>query len=725
MGQHGGAWDGASMAGRSGAAPVVAPRPVLHAVGPQAVWVPPGQVLNVAGHRIPGGMFYTGRGLRDARGGSEPALIDPGLPVDPARPDWDGSNLPYWPSYATIPPGARAAYLAWLADGRRYPRAPIGYVFLFFYGLERRVLSDLKHDGTVRYELATIAVEVRRLLGIYGESRSFRSYATDFLTVLDLVGDGSGSITVPDEPPPAVGDCWSPPIALRIGLGCFARDGEPVPVEWARTWAWFHPSIYARTPQERCPDEFRELFAIRYAERFGAGIVLGAGGRQLTSEYDPASAGIGKVTVRMRAPDVLEEPSASARLRDLVGSVTNDLDAYSRWVGRNPDKRGSFAEAALLPGELLAGRAGQVAPLRDWCEENVERGVIDAADLLRFWGPVTPGKATKAESVGLVQLLGRLGFGVEPDVRMGGPTLAEGPAVLFRCGPDAPASARPPYLAVTLLLHLAVAVSQADGEVSAAEHEHLVGHVRQAFQLTAAETDRLAAHTRWLTATGVKLTGLKRRLAGLDAATKRDIAEFAVSVAAVDGVVSPGEVATLTKIYKLLDLDGGDVFGRLHDAVSGPVVVRERAPVDDEHLLPPRPARRPASPMTRTGFALDDAAIAAKLADTASVSALLATIFVEDEPQDAAPGKPADPPQPAVAAVDGLDAAHSRLIRLLAAKPSWSRLEFDRLAAECGLLPAGALDVLNEAALDRLGDTVVDGDETLDVNTEILEGLLA
>ncbi|MFG2045224.1 TerB N-terminal domain-containing protein [Dactylosporangium sp. NPDC048998] len=633
-------------------------------------------------------------------------------------------NLPYWPSYAQILPGARAAYLAWLADGRRYPRAPIGYVFLYFYGLERRVLSDLKHDGTVRYELAAIATEVRRLLGIYGESRSFRSYATDFLAVLDLVGDGSGTISVPDGPPPTTGDRWSPPITLRLGLGGYARDGEPVPAEWAHAWAWFHPSIYARTPQERCPDEFRELFTIRYVERFGAGITLGAAGQQLTSEYSPASAGIGKVTVKLQVPDVLEEPSASARLRDLVGSVTNDLDAYGRWVGRNPDKRGSFAEAALLPAELLAGRTGQVAPLRRWCEENVERGIVDAADLLRFWESATPGKATKAESVGLVQLLGRLGFGVEPDVRMGGPPLAEGPAVLFRCGPDAPASARPPYLAVTLLLHLAVAVSQADGEVSAAEHEHLVGHVRQAFQLTAAETDRLAAHIRWLTATGVKLTGLKRRLAGLDAATKRDIAEFAVSVAAVDGVVSPAEVTTLTKIYKLLDLDGRDVFGRLHDAVSGPVVVRERVPVDDEHLLPPRPV----SPATRTGFVLDDAAIAAKLADTASVSALLATIFVEDDPQDGAPDKPATPPvlpQPTVAPVDGLDAAHSRLIRLLAAKPSWSRPEFDRLAAECGLLPAGALDVLNEAALDRLGDTVVDGDETLDVNTEILEGLLA
>ncbi len=718
-------------------------KPTVHAVGPRAVWVPPGQALNVAGYRIPGGLFYTGQGLMSSRGGTEPALIDESLRIDRSRPDWDGSSLSYWPSYATISPGARAAYLAWLSDGRRYPQAPIGYVFLFFYGLERRVLSDMAHDGTVRPELPAIRAEVHRLLDIYRTNRSFQSYARDFVTALDLLGDGRGQASVPADPPPAVGDRWAVPIALRLGLGWFARTGEPVPAGWARSWAWFHPTVYSRTPQERCPAEFDQLFAIRYAERFGDGMVVRSGGRLLTSTYRPASSGIGQATLTLDVPDVFEDEPSSSRLRDLVDSVTNDLDAYSRWVGRNPDKRGSFAEAALLPAELLAGRTGQLAPLRDWCDARLAQGgpaVVDAGELLGLWHTTTPGKATKAESVGLTQLLGRLGIGIEPDVRLSGPTLSAGPAVLFRLGLDAPTSARPPYLAVTLLIHLALAVSQADGEVSAAEQEHLLRHVRRTFQLTAAEITRLEAHVRWLTETGVKLTGLKRRLSVLDVSTKRSIGEFAVSVAAVDGVVTPDEVTTLTKIYRLLELGTVDVFSRLHDAVTtptvdGPVVVRERAPVVDEHLLPARPA----DPEDRHGLALDDAVIAAKLAETAAVSALLAAIFVEDEAavettRKTAPewsggrhrspetGDGATPSSEAP--VDGLDRAHSSLIRMLAARPVWKRAEFDRLAAECGLLPAGALEVLNEAALDRLDDIVIDGDEELEVNTAILEGLL-
>ena len=52
--------------------------------------------------------------------------------------------MTYWPSYSEISSAARTAYVDWLASGRR-PGAHIGYVFLFFYGIERRVLVDAMH----------------------------------------------------------------------------------------------------------------------------------------------------------------------------------------------------------------------------------------------------------------------------------------------------------------------------------------------------------------------------------------------------------------------------------------------------------------------------------------------------------------------------------------------------------------------------------------------------
>ncbi|MEN1436945.1 TerB N-terminal domain-containing protein, partial [Pseudomonas aeruginosa] len=84
----------------------------------------------------------------------------------------------YWPSYDNITTEARRAYLQWLSSGRKAPHANIGYVFLFFYGLERRAFVDAKTNQAAAAEIPSIIAEVERLLSIYDENHSFNTYAS-------------------------------------------------------------------------------------------------------------------------------------------------------------------------------------------------------------------------------------------------------------------------------------------------------------------------------------------------------------------------------------------------------------------------------------------------------------------------------------------------------------------------------------------------------------------
>jgi hypothetical protein len=61
--------------------------------------------------------------------------INPKLPISSAQADVRGNSMPYWPSYASITPFARRAFLEWMAGGRKDPAYGISYVFLFLYGL--------------------------------------------------------------------------------------------------------------------------------------------------------------------------------------------------------------------------------------------------------------------------------------------------------------------------------------------------------------------------------------------------------------------------------------------------------------------------------------------------------------------------------------------------------------------------------------------------------------
>lgn len=269
-------------------------------------------------------------------------------------------------------------------------------------------------------------------------------------------------------------------------------------------------------------------------------------------------------------------------------------------------------------------------------------------------------------------------------------------------------------------------------------------HLRSALLLSGAEQRRLEAHLRWLVASGVKLTGLKKRLGALDAAQRTAIGEFLITVATADGVISPEEVTTLTTIYKRLGLDPDTVPGLLHRQLAQDLQPGH-GPTPGIDLVTVRPTRRrspgfaipttsPLSPAQSPGrtvrVELDEDAIATKLAETALVSALLAEIFTEDDPPSPAArevGGRSDGTGRAASAgspIGGLDAAHSDLLRALATQRRWSQAGYAALAEWFGLLPAGALDVLNDAALETCGEVVAEGDEDIELNDDVLRELL-
>ncbi|MDO9485385.1 MAG: TerB N-terminal domain-containing protein [Actinomycetota bacterium] len=687
-----------------------------------AQWLGPGQTVQFGKRTLPGGMLYIGTSLFAQNGYStEPALINPRLPVDDKRPDWGARTASYWPSYDSITPQARSAYLQWLAGGRQQPDAPITWAFLFFYGLERRVLIDAAAHPTSEAELGAIRAEVQRLLGIYRGNNSFRRYAGSFL---ELLNSADGDYEPGNPPNTIVADTWKHFDAVAKAVGYFSKNAIPVPATWALAWIRVNPEILLRTPATRCPQEFGTLFELRYQDAYGDGIIVKPGKRrQHGAVYQAASSGIGFTSTSSELPDVVSQAAARHALEPIVESCTADLDSFSRYLGRNPNTRGTLPAVALLPPELVPPEASGLADLDKFLRDHTsaEPTIVYADDLIALW-PTTSGTLAKADAVSLAQLLGTRGVGIEPDVRFGGPVPASGSqVVLFRLERGGPTTPSPEYAAATLLMHLAALVTSADGQVTDDEVEHLRAHVERTLGLNHSENSRIHAHFRWLLTGKLKLTGLTKRLAVLTDDQRSAIGALVVNLAVIDGRVDPGEVSALTGIYKFLGLDPTTVFSSVHAAsttsapADQPVTVRPSTPGAPGYQVPsPRP--EPGVPLK-----LDEQAIAAKLVETAEVSALLSSIFVDET---AASPAPVAAPISDVPLVPGLDAAHSQLLRQLALQDEWSRAELDALCNQLGLLPDGALDTLNEAAYELVGDPVVTDNDLLTINADVAEGML-
>ncbi|MDY7093092.1 MAG: TerB N-terminal domain-containing protein [Acidobacteriota bacterium] len=698
---------------------------------PGECWQPPGRAVRVAGFDLPDGMVYVGEGLleADARWNTEPALIHPKLSLDRNHPDLTGESLPYWPSYRELTPAARAGYLGWLAGGRKAPQAPIGFVFLFFYGLERRLLVDPPILGLTEAEGSALRREIARLLEIYGNSSSFSGYASSLLAYLEAETDQALVSRSPGFGGPSAGVL---PTDAALALGHLAVARAPIPPDWALAWLRGSPTVSLRTPVRRCWDLFRILFRIRYAKTFGDGLILRPNKTRLELSYYPASEGIEHRTRKLDLPDVNCLSAPLRKLADLAESVTSELDSYSRWLSRRQDGDSPLHGLALLPAELTEEvQEARLDELKQWLEAQLEEGstvLPGPKPLIRWWPTKHEDRMLKKETTGLSQLLERLGVGLEPDVRFAGPMLKAGaPVVLFRQNETMGATPSKEYVNATLLLHLASTVAAADGEIGAAEEEHLEGQLEEAFQLAAGERHRLRAHLKWLLAAPPGFAGIKKRTQKLSDSQRHELAMLCVTIAGADGRIDSEEVKILEKIYSLLGLDRQDVFSDLHQLTAGspaaeePVTVR---PADSREIGFALP--QPASPEDQGGFRLDPERVRQRMRESEESSRLLAEIFSEEEDEEVA-AEPANPTATAGTAgpsVAGLDPAHQSLLEALPSEQELPLGEFERLAEDLGLLANSALDVVNEAALDLCDEPLLEGEDPLEINPYALKEML-
>ena len=181
-------------------------------------WVPKGQSVTIAGRTIYG-MVYVGSPPQIGSsyyGESCRAYIDPSLSVARVGSNRNGDGMSYWPGYSNIPAVCRATYLDWLAGGRQDGTINPGYMFLFFYGLERRFLVEQPTDD----EKQEIIAEVERLKALFSHNYSAQRYLGEFLDIARIMA--MGGISLDDATlKQAIFEnrSWDLPFSLKFALG--------------------------------------------------------------------------------------------------------------------------------------------------------------------------------------------------------------------------------------------------------------------------------------------------------------------------------------------------------------------------------------------------------------------------------------------------------------------------------------------------------------------------
>ena len=334
------------------------PYPYPQDISGNAQWIPAGKSVLVHGIEIPSGMIYLGSFSptpNPATPPPSPAVINLLAPANTTYPDHYGNKVGYWPSYSTITAEARAGYLYWLSGSKDNSEDSISWVFLYFYGLERRVVVDGNSPyASVREEakgdLLAIRDELVRLRHVYGEQGSFNRYSEDLIHLINLMGN----YPYTESLIPTSKHKGHYPWEIRVQLGQLARDREPLPAALALTYARSHPTLTLPKPAVRCAVEFDALFSIKYRERYGFGMALPILKRRLVFKYVPSITGSNIVSLDSTLPDIASSLKLEGALHQLVEECANALSKYSRFLASNPDEIGSVKALSLLPTELLS-----------------------------------------------------------------------------------------------------------------------------------------------------------------------------------------------------------------------------------------------------------------------------------------------------------------------------------------------------------------------------------
>lgn len=630
--------------------------------------------------------------------------------------------LPYWPSYAGASPDQRARYLDWLMKERDDRAIEIGYPFLFFYGLERRVLVDRRDHDAIR-------LEIKRLLGIYGENRSFHGYASrllSFMVIASLAEAGEAEIR--SELAPLAG---RDPSALAGLLAWFHLRDRPLPAEYAASAVRTMERAKGGVVVQRAAQELAELFAIRYRESFKDGLLLQAAKRGEMIAYHPASATLAMAMRGLGAtiPHVLGRPAQFNPVVDVWNRCIDDLRKVSA-VRRGGGVNGATSAEAwmALPPEL---RAETDHPAQDAWNELIVGAprvgryhVIQARQLAALVGAsAANGVSGKALREGC-EVAAALGYAVEPDGRVEARKRGGGTELLVWREDDPrpmePALWRSAYAMLAIML----SVAGADGEVESAEVTAVAKLVEELFVLDDQMRRRVEALRHVLTREPAKVATIVKTLRTTRTADElRKVGRLLVAVAGADGMISEAEHKSLRSLYKAMGLPAADLAAAI---VAAGVLLASDAPVTARAAEAAMPGQAIPQAAAAPRSRLDGAAIAAILAETREVAAMLSAVLDSDD--DDAPAVAATPvafvAPPQLSTVAGvwqtLDVRYHSVARQLVAKATWTAGEIRILATGARLMPGAILETINTWSDEQFGDYLIEEADGWSIKLDLL-----
>ena len=511
--------------------------------------------------------------------------------IEPKEHELHG--LSYWPTTFGLNKSQYSYYIQWLANGKKDPNIDLGYVFLYFYGLERRALID-------GCDIQEIVNEILRLLNIYDHNRSFVNYSTSLLLYLAQANKYSPDINFYNTLFIKRKGRLSDELKYSM-LAYLAHNNTPLPDSWALEFAKQDERSKNSVVAKRAASELLKLFSKRYTQEIKDKAIPKLGKSRKTIEYYAASPSLMRgYGYSNNIPDtyctsVVGWKRQLASIIQIYDLCIDDLKAYSRNLA------GDIPEASIVYESLpLELREEADHPKQDEWDQLLFQYANDEGCCFVPVGKIAEmrsinyrEKLTITQSKSIASFIESLGNAVEPDPRYTNKALGWNEEVAIIRLPDDPViPTTHNYALASLIVPLSLEISLADGTHDQEERQVILRFLKDRFMLNQNESIRLEALLDYYLRNEITLTGLKTKLIkSLNEDQRKNVGKFLVMIAgAVDGICRE-EIKALEKTFNSLGLEKSEVsclIGKFGFADISQPSLKIHGKTDEGEKIPPK-----------------------------------------------------------------------------------------------------------------------------------------
>jgi len=601
----------------------------------------------------------------------------------------DNSNLGYWPSYSNLNASQKGQFIKWLASGKKDPDIDIGYVYIYFYGLEYRALIEKQDEKEILFEVIHLCSIYPRLwyglnlaayliLKINTFADDEKVFISDFLTkrhqeyihseyynslIRKIRGTGYGEIKI--QPYQFLSN--------DEYLGLSNRQTELLN---------FYLSELTKTMDKA------ELYELK----------------NKTFSYHIAMANYYSNTNNVP----YEAICPSTKLKRQWNAGRKTLQENKKNLIKKFDSSSSelnlVEKYAFLP-PALREKIEQPIFLSD---ENI--GIKSISEILeKFELPIQEKKLTQRQSDFIAEAVEVLGYIIEPDSRLSKQAYKpDMKANIFKNELRSQNIVSESYIMPSIMLDLGFKIALEDNELLESEINYIKNFLYERFPLTQIDRIRLDKRIELLTRTReIGTNDLIKRLLS-DNKNLEMISKFLISTAAADGIVKPVEYILLKKLFKQLDLTEeylNNLLTELSSEDESVIIQKSTGTQKRGSKIPEAPTEN----KEHIEFILDKEKLLNIMIDTSHVKKTLQDIFADENADNIEPQANEDKIDVAV----NLPKVYLDIIDVLITNAEWSSAEMMNMVQNKGLMLNSVIDKINEWSDEEFGDFLIEEDENL------------